>query len=99
MRRHLGEFPIPFSVVIAVMLVAMGSVIGAISPWAPVRHLGWAAALIGLAALFIGLTRILWLALTENRMQFMSCVARRMIDEATTTDDLDSEWKALNERG
>jgi hypothetical protein len=89
------SFPVSFSVAISFMVIVMGSVVGAVSPWPLIRDLGQAAAFISLAALLVALAEIIWRAVAENRVQFMSQVARERID---STDPVDHEWRTFNEQ-
>jgi len=96
MYRQHGEFPIPESTSASLAIVVAGSLAGAMAPWELVRHVGWAVVAIGLASLIVGLARVLWLTMAENRVQFMSRVAREMI-ESLTVDDLDHYPERINE--
>lgn len=95
MNRHLGGFPWPLSVSIPFMIVLVGCGI-AVYPLEDLRRFGWAAALVGIAALLLGLTKMLSLGLTENRIQFMTRIARDAIEYAESRD-LDAEWKRIND--
>lgn len=98
MYRHLGSFPLPLSAVLSLAVIIMGASVGATLRDADAQGLGWAVALIGIAALLISLSRMLWLAVAENRVQYMSRVAREAIEEAGR-NDLDAELRNLTKDG
>jgi hypothetical protein len=77
-----------------VLVTAFG--IGAFQPDPGLRRIGWAIGFIAFAALQIALARVLWIAHTDNRVDFMARAAREAIDY-TRTPDIDREWRELDD--
>jgi hypothetical protein len=83
-------------VVLPFLALVAAVVIGALQPDPDLRRMGWAVGLIAFGALQIALARVLWLAQSDNRFDFMSKIAQEAVDYVHITD-IDREWQSFND--